>query len=240
MRLDKYLVENNICENRSKAINLIREQLVFVNGSPAKKAGQKITDTDQVKVLEHQDFVSRSARKLWQALEEWGIGDLQGVGLDLGASTGGFTQVLLQKGLQKVYALDVGDSQLHPKLQEDSRVIDLSPINARDPFQVAEKVDVVTMDISFISSTKIFPNLISHLKPEHQIFTLFKPQFEGVREDILPSGVVKPNSYDRIFNNYLKWLKDNHFEVIQQIDSKVVGKKGNKEKVLQVRYLFQD
>ncbi|MBT5346431.1 TlyA family RNA methyltransferase [bacterium] len=238
MRLDKYLVENNLVENRSKALNLIRENLVLVNGSKAKKPGQEVKEQDVIEILEYQDFVSRSARKLLYALETFEVIDLQGVGLDVGASTGGFTQVLLNKGLSKVYALDVGDSQLHPKIKEDNRVVDLSPVNARNPYELPEKVDVVTVDVSFISNLKILPNIVPHLNPGNQIFLLFKPQFEGQKADINQSGVVKSQAYQRIFDDYKEKLQSLNFEIINQVDSKVIGKKGNKEKVLQVTYLF--
>lgn len=238
MRLDKYLVENNLVENRSKALNLIRENLVLVNGNKAKKPGQEVKEQDLIEILEYQDFVSRSARKLLYALENFKIADLQGVGLDIGASTGGFTQVLLNKGVSKVYALDVGDSQLHPTVKKDKRVFDLSPVNARNPFELPEKVDIVTVDVSFISNLKILPNIVPHLKTQNQIFLLFKPQFEGQKEDINQSGVVKDKAYQRIFDNYQEKLKSLNFEIINQIDSKVIGKRGNKEKVLQVTYLF--
>ncbi|MBI95558.1 TlyA family rRNA (cytidine-2'-O)-methyltransferase [bacterium] len=238
MRLDKYLVENNLVENRSKALNLIRENLVLVNGNKAKKPGQEVKEEDLIEILEYQDFVSRSARKLLYALDNFEVADLQGIGLDIGASTGGFTQVLLNKGVSTVYALDVGDSQLHPTVKEDDRVIDLSPVNARNPFELPEKVDVVTVDVSFISNLKILPNIVPHLNPESQIFLLFKPQFEGQKEDINQSGVVKSQAYQRIFDNYQERLKALNFEIINQIDSKVIGKRGNKEKVLQVTYLF--
>jgi len=238
MRLDKYLVENNLVENRSKALNLIRENLVLVNGSKAKKPGQEVKEQDLIEILEYQDFVSRSARKLLYALETFEVIDLQGVGLDVGASTGGFTQVLLNKGLSKVYALDVGDSQLHPKIKEDNRVVDLSPVNARNPYELPEKIDVVTVDVSFISNLKILPNIVPHLNPGNQIFLLFKPQFEGQKADINQSGVVKSQAYQRIFDDYKEKLQSLNFEIINQVDSKVIGKKGNKEKVLQVTYLF--
>ena len=238
MRLDKYLVENNFVENRSKALNLIRENLVLVNSLKAKKPGQEVKEKDIVEILEYQDFVSRSARKLLYALENFGIEDLKGVGLDVGASTGGFTQVLLDKGVSKVYALDVGDSQLHLSLKEDERVFDLSPVNARNPFELPEKVDVVTVDVSFISNLKILPNIIPNLNTQNQIFLLFKPQFEGQKENINQSGVVKSQAYQRIFDEYKEKLRALNFEIINQIDSKVIGKKGNKEKILQVTYLF--
>ena len=238
MRLDKYLVENNLVENRSKALNLIRENLVLVNGNKAKKPGQEVKEQDVIEILEYQDFVSRSARKLLYALENFGVIDLQGVGLDVGASTGGFTQVLLNKGLSKVYALDVGDSQLHPKIKEDNRVVDLSPVNARNPYELPEKVDVVTVDDSFISNLKILPNIVPHLNHGNQIFLLFKPQFEGQKADVNQSGVVKSQAYQRIFDDYKEKLQSLNFEIINQVDSKVIGKKGNKEKILQVTYLF--
>lgn len=238
MRLDKYLVENNFVENRSKALNLIRENLVLVNGIKAKKPGLTVCSQDEIQILEYMDFVSRSARKLFYALQDFHIPSLQGVGLDIGASTGGFTQVLLQKGLQKVYAVDVGDSQLHTSIKEDPRVVDLSPLNARIPFQLPEKVDIITIDVSFISNLKILPNLVPHLKPNHKIFVLFKPQFEGQRADINQSGVVKQGREEQIFQHYQSQIQQLGFQIQNQTEAKVIGKKGNKEKVLQVTYLF--
>lgn len=238
MRLDKYLVENNLVENRSKALNLIRENLVTINGLKVKKPGQIVKQEDEVYIKDHNSFVSRSANKLFYALEAFNIEDLSGVALDIGASTGGFTQVLLEKGVQKVFTVDVGSSQLHEKIKSDSRVIDLSPLNARDPFILNQKVDVVVMDVSFISNLKILPNLIPHLKTETLIFILFKPQFEGEKEDINNSGVVKASSYQKIYDKYVDSLNKLNFKILKQVDSKITGKKGNKEKVLQVRYLF--
>jgi len=237
MRLDKYLVEHNFVETRSKALNLIRENLVLVNGSKPQKAGQVINENDKVQVLDHKDFVSRSARKLLYALEDFGVNELDGVALDIGASTGGFCQVLLEKGVSKVYAIDSGTNQLRPTLKSDSRIVDLSPVNAKDPLDLQEKISVVTCDVSFISNLKILPNITNSTDKNTKFFVLFKPQFEGQSSDLNSQGVVKENSYWKIYKEYKSNLKKLGFDVLNETNSKVIGKKGNKEKILQLTYV---
>ena len=222
IRLDHALVEQGLCETRARAQNVIGQGHVLVNGIPARKSSQKVSATDVIALSgEQHPWVSRGGMKLAHALEHFNI-DVRGkVALDVGASTGGFTDVLLQKGTAKVYAVDVGRDQLHAKLRADARVVNMQGVNARElePEDFEEPIDLVVCDASFISAQLVLesplriaatqdrgqqaePLVGEAVRPIAQasrpkqgrniiLITLIKPQFQ-VGKDALPrDGVVK-------------------------------------------------
>lgn len=192
-RLDQVLVERGLAESREKAQRLILAGQVRVNGQVADKPGRRAAPESEVSVEAGERFVGRGGDKLEQAFAVFQP-DVRGkVCLDVGASTGGFTDCLLQHGAAKVYAIDVGAGQLHWKLRNDPRVVVMDKVNARylRPADIPEKADFAVMDLSFISLTKVLPAVKDMLHPGANIITLIKPQFEAERGQICRGGVVR-------------------------------------------------
>ena len=228
MRLDRYLFEKNLVQSRNKAKEFIDKGFVKVNGKVVKKASTKISDEDVVEIENENIYVSRAAEKLEKFLDEIDIKIEDRTVLDIGASTGGFTQILLKHGAKKVYSLDVGKDQLHPELKKDKRVVNLENTDIRD-FFVDFKFDIVTCDVSFVSVRKILKD-IDRLSKD-KIIILFKPQFEVGKEAkrdkrgvVLDSRVVVKSMED--FEKETALLG---WEILKKSESKIRGKEGNIE-----------
>jgi 23S rRNA (cytidine1920-2'-O)/16S rRNA (cytidine1409-2'-O)-methyltransferase len=193
-RLDVLVTERGLCESREKAQRLILAGSVLVDGHPSTKAGVRVDEDCRIELKERPRFVSRGGEKLEGAFEAFGP-DVQGrICIDIGASTGGFTDCLLQHGAARVYAVDVGKGQLHWQLRNDPRVVVIEGINARylDASMLpAEVPSFATIDVSFISLTKILPAAIQVLAPDAYIVALIKPQFEAGRSEVGKGGVVR-------------------------------------------------
>ena len=197
MRLDLYLVNNSFADSRQKAQRLIKNGCVKLDGREITKASEDIDETAEHSVeiteTDAERYVSRGGLKLEGALEAFLVSPEGLVCADIGASTGGFTDCLLQRGAARVYAFDSGKSQLHPRLASDERVVSKEGFNARyiTPDDVGEPVDLAVMDVSFISQTMIIPSLSRLLKKEGRFITLIKPQFEAGRSALGKNGIVK-------------------------------------------------
>jgi len=192
-RLDQILVERGLAESREKAQRLILAGQVRINGQIADKPGRRAALDAMVSVDAKERFVGRGGEKLEHAFQAFQP-DVRGlVCLDIGASTGGFTDCLLQHGAAKVYAVDVGAGQLHWKLRNDPRVVIMEKINARylRPGDLPEPADFAVMDVSFISLTKVMPAIKDILQPGGRMITLIKPQFEAERREVCRGGVVR-------------------------------------------------
>ena len=192
-RLDVYLVSNGLTKSRERAKELIDRAQVLVNGAPAKKAGQNILDTDKIEITGEQNpYVRRGGLKLEKAILTFSLSLSGKTAMDIGASTGGFTDCMLKNGVLKVYAVDVGSGQLDPILLSDSRVINLEKTNIRYlPQESAEKVDFISIDVSFISLMQVLPAAKAFLKAGGEIAALIKPQFEAGKKALNKKGVVK-------------------------------------------------
>lgn len=195
MRIDRYLAENGFCESRTRAQKLIEEKRVKIGGTLCQKPSEEVSDGQNVTVLPslHTEYVSRGGHKLAAALEAFLL-DVRGLcAADLGASSGGFCDCLLQRGAAKIYAVDCGSGQLAKKLREDARIVSMENTNARtlDENSFGEKVDLCVMDLSFISQTLIFPAVCRILKPHGIVVSLIKPQFEVGRALVGKNGIVK-------------------------------------------------
>ena len=193
LRLDTALVKRGLAPTRERAQGLIQAGLVYVNGAPARKNAFGVAIGDDIQVLgDDLPYVSRGALKLKRALEVFAIDPTGCVAMDIGASTGGFTEVLLENGARRVYAVDVGTNQLHEKLRRDARVIVMEQTNARlltrDSFP--EQVQLGVMDVSFISVLLVLPALFRILEPEGRMVALIKPQFEAGRSALNHKGIV--------------------------------------------------
>ncbi len=238
-RLDRLLVARGLFPTRSRAADAIRRGHVRVDGRVVRKPGEKVLATAR---LEADDpaagYVSRAALKLLAALETWPV-DLAGaVCLDVGASTGGFVQVLLERGARRVYAVDVGHGQLHPRLAGDARVVSLEGVNARalNTALVPEPVDVITADVSFISLTKALPAALALARPGARLWALVKPQFEAGPAAVGGGGVVRDDAARRqAVREVAAWLERQGWQVIGHVPSPIAGADGNREFLLHAR-----
>lgn len=192
-RLDQILVERALAESRTKAQGLILAGQVLVNGQAIDKPGHQVARDSRISLVAEQRFVSRGGEKLEHAFQAFAL-DVHGlVCLDIGASTGGFSDCLLQHGAAKVYAIDVGIGQLHWKLRNHPRIVVMDRLNARflRPADLPELADYAVVDVAFISLTKILPAVKDVLRPAAHIVTLIKPQFEAGRQEVGCGGVVR-------------------------------------------------
>lgn len=232
-RADALLVARGLCDSREQAKRLILAGEVMTGTTRVQKPSTKLEDSADLSVKEKPKFVSRGGLKLEGALEHFQINPDGMTCLDCGASTGGFTDCLLQAGATKVHAIDVGTNQLVWKIRNDPRVIVKEKFNARHmvPSDIGEQVDLAVTDVSFISLTKILPPLFSVLKPEGHIICLIKPQFELERDEIGKGGIVRDpelhqKAQDKIQDFVTNQLKR---EWLQVTDSPITGTDGNRE-----------
>lgn len=232
LRLDQVLVSLGYAKSRERAKTLIKEGGVFVNGKKATKASLKCVKGSEIKVTTKDiPWVSRGGLKMEKALDTWPIDVADKVCLDIGASTGGFTEVLLQKGAKKVYALDVGRDQLDEKLRFDTRVVVIEEKNIRDTTGeiFAESIDIITVDVSFISLSHVLPKVSEFLKEGGEAVVLVKPQFE-VGKDRIKKGVVKdPVLHEEVIGDVKSNAVKEGLVPMDVIDSPIKGVGGNKE-----------
>jgi 23S rRNA (cytidine1920-2'-O)/16S rRNA (cytidine1409-2'-O)-methyltransferase len=186
IRLDQLLVDKGFAESREKAKRLVLAGQVLIDGRPAPKPGHPVTPDHTIEIKETERFVSRGGEKLEGAMQAFHLDLTDNICLDIGSSTGGFTDCMLQHGATRVYAVDVGKGQLHWKLREDERVVVMETTNARylTPADIPEPADFASIDTSFISLTKILPAVQGLLKPGGHIVSLIKPQFEAGKEEV--------------------------------------------------------
>ena len=232
-RVDVALVERGLAQSREKAQALVMSGVVYIGENKVDKASTQVTPEDELIVRQTgTGYVSRGALKLEKGLAVFGVEAKERVAMDLGASTGGFTDVLLQNGAAHVYAIDVGYGQLDWKLRNDPRVVCLERTNARylDHEQVPDVLDFASIDVSFISLKLIFPALYSLLREGGEIACLIKPQFEAGPEKVGKKGVVRdPKVHLEVLENFLTHAKDNHFTVLGITYSPIRGPEGNIE-----------
>lgn len=229
-RLDKFLHINGYASSRSRAEQLVTQGLVKVNGKPVLKTSFKVQEDDLIEVEDSIEtkYVSRAAMKLLSAFEAFTLNVEGKKTLDVGSSTGGFIQVLLERGSKEVFGVDVGQDQLHESLKKDERVKNYEKCNAREPLPFNELFDLVTCDVSFISVTHILPNVVRYIKPNGSMVFLLKPQFES-KGKFLKNGVVPKVHHQQIFNEIKNFLDSIDFELVDSCPSKIEGKTGNQE-----------
>lgn len=230
LRLDEAVVERGLAENRSRARALILAGDITVNGQVISRAGSTVRPTDDLGRTEKPRFASRGGEKLAHALERFQV-DVSGqVAADLGASTGGFTDCLLQAGAARVYAIDVGYGQILDKLRQDERVVVMDRTNARTLESLPEPVDLVTIDVSFISLKLVLPTAARLLKPGGLVIPLIKPQFEAGPKDVKKGGVVRdPAVHQRVLTDVLHEASELGFAVQGVTASPLKGPAGNRE-----------
>jgi 23S rRNA (cytidine1920-2'-O)/16S rRNA (cytidine1409-2'-O)-methyltransferase len=239
LRLDAEMVRRGLVDSRAEAARAIDANSVLVNGAVADKSSRLVDPADAVLIQQRSRFVSRGGDKLDAALDAFAI-DVTGMRvLDAGASTGGFTDCLLQRGAAHVVALDVGHGQLHPTIRADPRVTVLERFHVRDVTAdaVGGNVDLVVADLSFISLIGVLSPLIGACRTAGQLVLLVKPQFEAGRSEVdRGSGVIRdPEIHQRVCDDVASALVDRGCEVLGWIDSPVTGAQGNREFLVHAR-----
>lgn len=234
MRLDQLLVQRGLFASREQARRAVMAGTVQIGGQRVDKPGTPVGEDAAVSVLAPKEpFVSRAGRKLADALDRFGVDPAGRVCLDVGASTGGFTDCLLQRGAVRVYALDVGYGQLDAKLRYDERVVVRERVNARhlEPDDLPEPCSLITVDVSFISLAKVVPALLPHLAPGGLILALIKPQFEAGRGAVGKGGILRDEDVRRqVIEACAGELSDlGGLQLLGVHDSAVPGMGGNRE-----------
>ena len=229
-RIDTLLVTRGLVASRTKAQAMLMAGEVLVGGKAVLKAGILVPEDADISLVKPPPFVGRGGLKLEYALEQFHL-DVSGkTAADIGASTGGFTDCLVQRGARRVYAIDVGTNQLDYRLRQDPRVVVMEGVNARYPLTLPEKVDLATLDLSFISVTKVIPSASEILAETGYLVILIKPQFEAKREEVGKGGIIKdPEVHARVLGRFIHWLTDNKFRLGGLVNSPVLGSSGNRE-----------
>jgi len=224
------MVERKLVESRAKAQVLIMAGEVIVAGRTMIKPGTPVNEEAAITILESPPFVSRGGIKLEYALGQFQL-DVSGrVVADIGASTGGFTDCLLQREASRVYAVDVGYGQLDYRLRQDSRVVVMERLNARYPIPLPEKIDLATIDLSFISVKKVIPSVAKLLKDKGYLLVLITPQFEAKRGEVGKGGVIKePLLHATVLGRFIAWMVEYGFRLKGLVASPILGSSGNKE-----------
>lgn len=230
IRLDRSMVERGICDTVDKARAMIMAGDVLVNDQKEMSAGRQITETDDISLKQKPRFVSRGGEKMEGALSAFGIDVAGMIAADFGSSTGGFTDCLLQRGAAKVYAIDVGYGILDERMRTHGRVVSMERTNARHVETLPESIDIVVIDVSFISLNLMFPAVKRVLGPGGFCVPLIKPQFEAEPAEVGKRGVVRdPAVHERVLRQVLQYADDHDFTALGLIASPLKGPNGNVE-----------
>ncbi len=229
-RIDSLLLDRGLVESRAKAQALIMAGEVMVDGKAVIKAGTLVAEESEITLTEPPPFVSRGGLKLDYALDRFRLDVSSKIAADIGASTGGFTDCLLKRGTSRVYAIDVGYGQLDYRLRKDSRVTVIERVNARYPITLPEKIDLATIDVSFISVEKIIPSVVQLLNDDGYLVVLIKPQFEARRKEVGKGGVIKqPATHARVLGRFIAWATEQSLRLRGLAASPILGASGNRE-----------
>ena len=233
-RLDKALVERGLATTRSQADNFIRLGYVFLNKKIVQKSGTMVSDSDEIKLEKKETYVSRAGLKLASVAEYFHLNFQDKTVLDIGSSTGGFTDYSLRHGAKKVFAVDVGTDQLHPSLRPNPKIVLYEKTDIRD-FYADEAIDIIVGDVSFISLREILPHVAENLMNTNTILVaMVKPQFEAGRRQV-NKGIIKNDKVRRqILSDFEDWAKK-YFVILDKKDSEVAGSKGNLERFYKLK-----
>ena len=233
-RLDKALVERGLVTTRSQADNFIRLGYVFLNKKIVQKSGTMVSDSDEIKLEKKETYVSRAGLKLASVAEYFHLNFQDKTVLDIGSSTGGFTDYSLRHGAKKVFAVDVGTDQLHPSLRPNPKIVLYEKTDIRD-FYADEAIDIIVGDVSFISLREILPHVAENLMNTNTILiAMVKPQFEAGRHQV-NKGIIKNDKVRRqILSDFEDWAKK-YFVILDKKDSEVAGSKGNLERFYKLK-----
>ena len=233
-RLDKALVERGLVTTRSQADNFIRLGYVFLNKKIVQKSGTMVSDSDEIKLEKKETYVSRAGLKLASVAEYFYLNFQDKTVLDIGSSTGGFTDYSLRHGAKKVFAVDVGTDQLHPSLRPNPKIALYEKTDIRD-FYADEAIDIIVGDVSFISLREILPHVAENLMNSSTVLiAMVKPQFEAGRHQV-NKGIIKNDKVRRqILSDFEDWAKK-YFVILDKKDSEVAGSKGNLERFYKLK-----
>ena len=233
-RLDKALVERGLATTRSQADNFIRLGYVFLNKKIVQKSGTMVSDSDEIKLEKRETYVSRAGLKLASVAEYFHLNFQDKTVLDIGSSTGGFTDYSLRHGAKKVFAVDVGTDQLHPSLRLNPKIALHEKTDIRD-FYADEAIDIIVCDVSFISLREILPHVAENLMNSSTVLiAMVKPQFEAGRHQV-NKGIIKNDKVRRqILSDFEDWARK-YFIVLDKKDSEVAGSKGNLERFYKLK-----
>lgn len=235
MRADLYLVQNGYYDSRARAQAAIKAGLVFIDGKRLKKSSEKITNEAVISASDEHPWVSRGGIKLAHALSEFGVNPLGKICLDVGASTGGFSDVLITRGALKVYAVDVGHSQLHTKLKSNPDIISMEARDARqlEHCDFTSPPELIVCDASFISAMKVLETPLKLAAPKAELITLVKPQFEVGKSGLGRGGLVKAADLsEQALKDVSGWVNSQGWIIKGSCDSPIKGGSGNHEYLL--------
>lgn len=236
VRADRLLADQGLAESREQAQIMIMEGLVFTRSGPVLKASSLLAPDDSIEIKGRLQYVGRGGLKLAHALDSFELTVDGLVALDVGASTGGFTDCLLQRGAAKVYAVDVGHGQLDYRLRTDSRVEVMEKVNARYPMDIPSLVDLATIDVSFISLTLVIPNVVERLKSGCHLVALVKPQFEAQKGEVGRGGVIKdPMIHAKVLGKMVNWVVNQKLRLCNICTSPLLGDAGNREFLMLIK-----
>ena len=235
-RLDALLVERGLSESRQRAQAVLLAGDVRVDGATVTRPGMLVPENAVIEVLQRPAYVSRGGEKLEHALQTFSIRPEGWACVDVGASTGGFTDCLLQHGAARVYAVDVGYGELAYSLRQDERVVVMERTNARDLAPLPEACDLAVFDVSFIGVEKVIPAVCRSLRPRAHLVVLIKPQFQGRRDEVGKKGVVKdPLVHAAVIGRLVDWTSSHGLRLAGLTASPLLGPMGNREFLLHLR-----
>jgi 23S rRNA (cytidine1920-2'-O)/16S rRNA (cytidine1409-2'-O)-methyltransferase len=228
-RLDVLVAKSGLAESRERAQALILAGKVRVSGETERRPGRAVSDDASISVEAGPAYASRGALKLGPALVTFGVDPAGRICADIGASTGGFTDVLLRRGASKVYAIDVGRGLIHWRLRQDPRVVVIERLNARELDSFPEPVSLIVVDVSFIGLEKVMPALL-RAAPKAEVVALFKPQFQVGRSEVGKGGIVRdPEAIEGALAQFRGWAAANGYSVLAEAASELTGADGNRE-----------
>lgn len=230
LRLDEFLIRHNHSADKRSAFIVVTEGRVFVNGQKAISPAQFVASEDRIVIRGGDPYVGRGALKLDAALERFNI-DVSGkICADIGAATGGFTEVLLRRGAVRVYAIDTARGKLVPKIREHARVVVMEHTDVRDLERLPEAVDLVTIDVSLIPLEHILPAVRRLMGPKGVVVALLKPQYQTRNQTMLRHGIIRDDAArEEILSSFLGWAAENGWTVTNRMESPIKGGKGNVE-----------
>jgi 23S rRNA (cytidine1920-2'-O)/16S rRNA (cytidine1409-2'-O)-methyltransferase len=228
-RLDVLVTRNGLAESRERAQALILAGKVRVAGETERRPDRAVSDEASISVEAGPAYASRGALKLGPALVTFGVDPSGRICADIGASTGGFTDVLLRRGASRVYAIDVGRGLIHWRLRQDSRVVVIERVNARELDSFPEPVSLIVVDVSFIGLEKVLPALLRSA-PKAEVVALFKPQFQVGRSEVGKGGIVRDQkAIETAMAQFRDWAATNGYVVLAEAAAEVTGAEGNRE-----------